>query len=203
MSRTVILPGRYCFAALACAALGSSSGALPGTTGAPGPEGVEPTCVGCHSTSALNPDGAGGLALDGLPARYRPGQRYALHLSVSSSDPVLQRFGFQLTALATATLAAAGELVVTDPTNTQRSVGIDSERQYLGHTLAGTAPGSAGGALWRFEWVAPATDVGPVAFFAAANAANLDGSQQGDRVYSPSPRPLAAVSGPAAPEDRP
>jgi hypothetical protein len=195
--------GRYYLVALACAALGSSSGAQPGTTGAPGAEGAEPTCIACHATRALNPAGAGRLALEGLPERYRPGQRYSLHLSVSDPDPALRRFGFQLTALATATLAAAGELVVTDPANTQRIDALDGGRQYLGHTLAGTAASGDGGARWSFEWIAPPSDAGPVAFFAAANAADVDGSKEGDHVYSASPSPLASVAGPPSSKEEP
>jgi hypothetical protein len=195
--------GRYHLIALACAALGSSNGAQPGTTGAPGVEGAEPTCIACHATRTLNPEPAGRLALTGLPERYRPGQRYSLHLSVSDPDPSLRRLGFQLTALATATLAPAGELVVTDPANTQRIDALDGGRQYLGHTLAGTAASGDGSAGWSFEWIAPVNEAGPVAFFAAANAADGDGSKEGDHVYSPSPSPLASVEGPPSSQEEP
>lgn len=159
--------------------------------------------MACHAGRAQNPDELGAVALDGLPARYEPGRRYELHLVVSHPDPAVRRFGFQLTALAAATLAGAGELVVTDPANTQRVDAIDGSRQYLGHTLAGTAPAPGGGARCDFAWVAPAASVGAVAFFAAANAADADGSKEGDRVYSPSPRPLASVAGAAGPKEKP
>ena len=35
-----------------------------------------------------------------------------------------------------------------------------------------------------FSWTAPATDVGPVTFYVAANAANNNGNNQGDQIYN-------------------
>ncbi len=58
------------------------------------------------------------------------------------------------------------------------------------------APGRAGGNPWRFEWVAPEIDVGDIAFFGSGIASNVDGSNQGDRVFSPAPEALAIVLGP-------
>jgi len=183
--------------------MASSLGAQPGSTGAPGPYGFETTCVACHATHPLNPDAVGRVALEGLPERYEPGRRYRLHVTVSHADPALHRFGFQLTALASASLDPAGELVVTEPDRTQLMQALASDRQYLGHTLEGTAPDAAGAARWSFEWLAPPSSVGEVAFFAAANAVDEDGSKEGDRVYSPSPRPLATLAGPPVRRERP
>jgi hypothetical protein len=181
--------------ALAATADGASIGPEPGVAGVPAGKGLpaERTCIACHASSPLNPDTAGRIVLTGLPERYEPGARYTLTVAVSHSDPTMKRWGFELTAVALPTLHGAGELVVTDPKSTQLVFGDVGDRQYIGHSLNGTAPGKAGGASWSFEWVAPKPAVGPVAFFGAGNAANLDGSKEGDRVYSPSPAPLATV----------
>ncbi len=180
----------------------TSSGPQPGTTGAPAIGGVaaEMDCTSCHTGQRLNADDAGKVELAGLPQVYEPGQRYTVTFRISHSDPTLARWGFQVTAIRLADGHGAGELVVTDAARTQKQVGV-AGREYLEHTVPGTAIGQPGGATWTFDWVAPAADAGEVAFFGLGNAANVDGSNQGDHIYGPSPAPLAtlrAAPGPAA-----
>lgn len=187
--------------AVAAAPLGAASiGPEPGVAGVPAGKGLpaERTCVACHASAPLNPDAQGTLALTGLPERYEPGARYHLQFTITHTDPAAKRWGFELTAVALPSLVGAGEIVLTDPKTTQTVFGDLGERQYVGHALQGTAPGKTGGHSWQFDWIAPAEDVGDVAFFGAANAANLDGSKEGDRIYSPSPKPLAVVRRPEA-----
>lgn len=176
----------------------SSTGPNPGLTGAPalGPFPAEPNCTSCHASSPLNPDARGSVRLEGLPERYAPGQRYALAFEVRHPDPDRQRWGFQVTAVAQGSGLGAGELVVTDPADTQRIESSTTQRQYLEHTADGTGMGETGGHRWEFAWVAPASDVGDVAFYGAGNAANLDGSKEGDLIFDPAPEPLAVVHGP-------
>jgi hypothetical protein len=176
----------------------TSAGPQPGTTGVPAGGGfaAEMTCTSCHGSSPLNADGAGRLELRGLPAHYTPGARYSLTFTLSHSDPAVRGWGFQLTAVGRTTLAGAGEFVATDAKTTQVMPGDPGGRQYVEHTYGGMGAGKTGSNSWTFEWVAPAHDVGDVAFFAAGNAANLDGSKEGDRIYSRSPEPLAVVHGP-------
>ena len=57
-------------------------------------------------------------------------------------------------------------------------------RQYIEHSATGTFPGQSGGASWTFNWVAPATNVGAVTFYAAGNQANSDGDTSGDQIYT-------------------
>lgn len=175
----------------------TSAGPQPGTTGVPAGRKLpaEMTCTSCHSSSPQNPDAAGHVELRGVPERYTPGTRYALTFALSHDDPAVHGFGFQLTAVRRDTLAGAGELVATDEKTTQVLPGDLGGRQYVEHTYTGIGAGKSGGQSWTFEWVAPAHDVGDVAFFAAANAANLDGSKEGDRIYSRSPEPLAVTHG--------
>jgi hypothetical protein len=77
--------------------------------------------------------------------------------------------------------------------NTELIQGTMGGRAYVSHSYYGTGVGEAGGRLWSFDWIAPPAATGRVAFFAAGNASNLDGSKEGDRIYSPSPRPIAVT----------
>lgn len=177
----------------------ASSGPDPALTGVPAGGGfaAEGSCTACHTGAPANPDAAGRIALEGAPERYEPGRRYALALRVSHPDPSRTRWGFQLTAVDAASFGPAGELVVTDPVATQRVEGGPGGRHYLEQSADGTGIGEAGGMRWTFAWVAP-EDGADVAFYATANAANTDGSDQGDWIFTPSPEPLALVRGPGA-----
>jgi hypothetical protein len=172
----------------------TSSGPQPGLSGAPEIAGVpaEMTCTSCHATYPLNPDALGKVELLGLPDTYSPGRRYALTFRISHPDATLTRWGFQLTAIQRSDGQGAGEFVVTDPQNTQRVTGL-AHRQYVEHTVPGTAMGQPGGTSWSFDWVAPARDVGEIVFYGGGNASNMDGSKEGDRIYNPTPAPLAAL----------
>jgi len=175
-------------------AYATSSGPQPGVSGAPELGGVpaEMTCTSCHASYSLNPDALGKIELIGLPESYAPGQRYTLTFRISHPDASLTRWGFQVTAIQKADGQGAGEFVVTDPQNTQRVAG-SAHRQYIEHTLPGTAMGKPGGTSWSFDWVAPARDVGEILFYGAGNASNMDGSKEGDRIYNPTPAPLAKM----------
>jgi hypothetical protein len=181
--------------ALAAPASSSSSGPQPGTSGVPAGGGfdAEPTCTSCHTGFPLNSDGHGLLTLSGVPKHYVPGQRYTLEVEMRHPDPDRTRWGFQLTAVTAKKLVGAGEFVVTDVPNTQLIRGTVANRQYMSHSYYGTGVGESGGHKWTFEWIAPARAAGRVAFYGVGNAANLDGSKEGDRIYSPSPKPLAVT----------
>lgn len=167
-------------------------------TGVPGSGELlaEMTCQSCHSSSALNPDAVGRVRLEGLPERWEPGRRYPLVLRVEHPGADRQRWGFQLTAVDASTLLGAGRIVASDPERTQVIDGGFALREYVEHTEAGTGIGRLGGMEWRFDWIAPATGSGDVAFFAAVNAANGDGAKEGDWIFAPSPSPLATLRGP-------
>jgi len=184
---------------LAAPASSSSSGPQPGTAGVPAGAGVaaEPTCTACHTGFPLNSDGRGVLTLSGVPKRYVPGERYTLVLELRHPDEERKRWGFQLTAVAGKALVGAGKFAVTDLPNTQVIRGTVGDREYMSHSYYGTGVGESGGHRWTFDWVAPAPAVGRVAFFGVGNAANLDGSKEGDRIYAPAPKPLA-ITDPAS-----
>ena len=180
----------------AVAALASSTGPQPGTTGVPKGGGfpAEPVCTACHTGFPLNSDGRGTLTLSGVPERYRPGQRYALTLELRHPDDDRRRWGFQVTAVSASRWTGAGEFVITDLPNTELIRGTVAGRSYVSHSYYGTGVGEAGGRRWTFDWIAPPAATGRVAFFAAGNASNLDGSKEGDRIYSPSPNPIAVTA---------
>jgi hypothetical protein len=188
------------------AGLAASVGPGPGVAGVPAGGGfaAEMTCAECHTGGPREPDPSGRLELLGVPTRYAPGARYGLELRISHPGAGLSRWGFQLTAVAAGSLRGAGEFIVTDPVNTQVLAGGETGREYVEHTYQGTAAGRPGGTSWRFDWLAPARDLGDVAFYGGGNAANLDGSKEGDRVFNPTPRPLAIARGPdSAPASEP
>jgi hypothetical protein len=173
-----------------------STGPQPGVTGVPagGELAAEMTCVQCHATFTLNPDDRGALAIEGLPERWEPGRSYELTVRLTDTAPESLRWGFQATAVFVDDLQGAGTFEPAD----QRTQVVDglAGRAYIEHSYYGTDPGTAGGASWSFRWTAPdsGTDSGTdIAIFAAGNAANVNGSQEGDRIFSPSPEPLAVM----------
>ena len=191
-----IIPGIAALVlALASPASSSSTGPQPGSTGVPAGAGfeAEPTCTSCHTGFPLNSDGRGKLTLTGVPDRYVPGERYTLVLELRHPDEERKRWGFQLTAVSAKALSGAGSFVVTDNPNTQLIRGTVGNREYVSHSYYGTGVGELGGHRWSFDWIAPASAIGRVAFYGVGNASNLDGSKEGDRIYSPAPKPLATT----------
>src|SRR6185295_2756990 len=155
-----------------------SAGPPAGYTGAPQEE--PEACAECH----VPPDAATGKIFITAPQTYVPGQTYPVTVTHQNIDPTRLRWGFQLTVLDTASDEKAGELHSTDGlTQVLNNAGPGSARQYIEHTSAGTFVGQQNGATWTFNWTAPATDVGPVTFYAAGNQANNDGNTSGDYIY--------------------
>jgi len=178
----------------------NETGPFAGSAGVPagGDFPAEVTCSssGCHETFPLNADKAGKIEILNLPDKYEPGRRYSLTFRITDPESDRRRWGFQVTAVAKDTFLRAGDLVVTDEKNTQVIGGGFGNRQYVEHTMAGTAVGRTGGHGWSFDWIAPKTNVGDVAFYGGGNAANADGSNAGDKIYNPTPNPIALVKGP-------
>src|SRR5260370_21030015 len=170
-------------------ALAHSYGPPPRVTGAPGDD--PRACTQCHTGSALN-SGTGSvkIILQSGPF-YVPGVKQRLMVRVS--DPVQQRWGFELTARLNSDLASgqAGDLTPVD--NFTQVICEDyapkpcaSGPQFITHTWAGTRHGTPVGATFQFDWPPPATNAGPVTVFVAGNAANGNGSPTGDLIYTSS-----------------
>ena len=137
-----------------------SNGSPAARTGAPITATTsETTCTACHNQ---NP-GPGQIQIS-APPFYTPGQTVQIVVTQTTSDTSRLSWGFQLTALDTATNSRAGNLVATTLNTVVRS---STTRQYMNQTTAGTFPGQTGGATWTFNWTAPATSVGPITFYSA------------------------------------
>jgi hypothetical protein len=143
----------------------------------------EPSCneSGCHQGNAVNATG-GSLAITGFPAQYEPGKTYPVTVTINRTGS--SRWGFECAVrqdLSGSGARQAGNLVATDTRNTH----VDSEAgiQYVHHVfaLSGSGPRS-----WTFNWVAPTTAVGTVRCGCASNAANGDGNNTGDFIYTTS-----------------
>ncbi|MFY9557894.1 MAG: choice-of-anchor V domain-containing protein [Blastocatellia bacterium] len=147
-------------------------------TDAPGDLG---NCTSCHDTFHDANVGPGNLTLSGAPTVYNPGQHYTLMVTVQQSGR--RRFGFQLTALdQNGNRAGALEPLSADSQlNPENGVG---GRQYIEHTQIGTSATGASSRTWALRWTAPATDAGTVSFWFAGNAANDDGTNQNDYIYT-------------------
>jgi hypothetical protein len=150
--------------------LAYSGGPPDGRTGAPG----EQTCWNfCHNTFPLN-SGDGSMSITG-PEFFVGGQSYDITVEISDTDQ--SRWGFELTPL------DIGTVTITDPSNTQFS--SSGGNSYVKHTSAGTHAGTPNGPVsWSFDWTAPVEPPSTVTFYAAGNAANNNGSNSGDYIYT-------------------
>ena len=170
---------------LARTARGFSSGPPPERTGAPG----ERTCNSCHS----GPEGFGLFTIT-APSGYVPGQTYPITVTHSTEDKSRMKWGFQLTCL-NSNDERAGDLHVTEITNVLFGEKDFLERQYIEHNAGGTFEGQFFGASWTFDWTAPATDVGPLTFYAAGNQADGGFTNAEDQIYTTErAMPLACVT---------
>lgn len=153
------------------------TGAPAGYTGSPASSFM--SCAVCHS----GPSGAGGVDLLGRPTRYTPGRVYSIDLRIF--DPAQSAAGFEV-SVETSQGDAVGELLLADYAATQYA---DGNTNYITHTLAGHEDSAAnwddlgGAAVFQLQWRAPEVDVGEIAFYVAANAADENGWFTGDTIY--------------------
>lgn len=177
---------------IAAFAYASASGPDARHTNAPGDLG---NCTACHDKVADIPDtGPGMVRINNTPAIYDLGKEYTIAVNVQHGGR--QKFGFQLTAIdSNGNRAGTLAPISTDTTQLNQSLGVGG-RQYIQHTSNGTAGQSA--RTWQIRWIAPSTDMGPVRFYVAANAADGNGTQEGlDYIYTSnalSDSPLSIVS---------
>lgn len=158
--------------ALSLAAFREANSSQPpiARTGAPG----EGTCAGCHG--GASPDPSISLTENGQPlTSYIPGGA-PITLTLTVSHPSLSRYGFQLTVLSSQT---GQENVPNQGLSTGGNPSIVLQtgaggRRYIAHQ------GVSNTGTWTFEWSPPATDVGPITWYIAANAANGNNSTSGD-----------------------
>ncbi len=163
-----------------------SSGAHPGSTGAPG----ESTCRSCHQNAVLVPDASPWATLEIRSGDtiftehdfYFPGQTYQLTLKINrGSSPLI---GMQLTALRTLDNKAMSNFTITDSINTWLQGGIfaQKDRYYVTHTFFGVKAKSHGYNEWTFDWTAPEQGEGDITFYWANNLSNGNGNEFGDTI---------------------
>lgn len=145
----------------------------------------EQTCRQCHFSGDENEPG-GRLSLGGVPAQYRPGERYRIVVSLERGE--MQVGGFQLSARFAEGASAgrqAGKLAAVDE---RAKVTADSTSgvEYASHSRPGIQLTAEGKIEWTVEWTAPDSPGGPVVFHAAGNAGDGDSSPLGDLVYTTS-----------------
>ncbi|MBZ5607299.1 MAG: TIGR03118 family protein [Acidobacteriia bacterium] len=168
-----------------------SSGPDPRYTGAPGDS--SGACTSCHRGLAINA-GQGSVTIV-MPNgnSYTPG--VTQHIMVQVSDPQQRRWGFQMSARLKSDQVngQAGDFNPSDGFTqvicdnfTPKPCSANALVQFIEHTAAGTRSGVAGGVTFEFDWTPPAADSGNIVFYVAANAANGDGSQNGDHIYTTS-----------------
>jgi uncharacterized protein (TIGR03437 family) len=188
------------------------NGPDPGLAGVPNEAG---NCSNCHGGGSSSVNTKGGSVSVAFPKgnTYAPGevQRWVVTVTDSSA----RRWGYQLAARrasSTSTMAGgfktpdSNSQVVCSDTSFRRASSTSSgacttslPMMYAEHTNAGTRLGTTGSATFQIDWTAPASDIGAVTVYVAANAANGNNQDDsGDHIYTASftLQPAAASNGP-------
>ena len=185
--------------AVPAAILGFSGGPPRRKTGAPG----DTNCTDCHTGSAITASAA--IKLNGMShggsGTYTPGGAKQAW-TVTVEDPQGFFFGFQLSARLASDErnGQAGMLDASD--SATRVICDDSSTKPAGQPCANnavqfiehTTPRASGS--WSLDWTPPGTNVGDIKIYIAANAANGNGLNSGDRIHLASFTLTPAVSGP-------
>ena len=189
-----------------------SAGPDAGKAGVPG----ETNCnqSQCHVGTAVN--GGGGSVKVTFPgaASYAAGVKQ--HLVVTIADPTARMWGFQLTARpSNDPKTQAGSFTSTDRFTAvvcgEATFDAFKERffdfgqnqncpaalplAYVEHTQNGSGRLQPGPQTFEFDWTPPATAVGNISIYVAGNAANANGNETGDHIYTASYTLTPAVAG--------
>jgi uncharacterized protein (TIGR03437 family) len=164
------------------------SGPDPRNTGAPGDSPQACATAGCHTGTAVN--GGPGRVEILFPngTTYVPGEKQ--RWTVRITDEGQRVFGFQATARLDSNPSAgqAGTFsnvdgttqILCDDGSVRPSSGCRANFtvEFIEHTRGGSAN------TFTFEWTPPAANVGNVRVYVAGNAANGNGTNSGDRIYT-------------------
>ena len=196
--RTFVAKAAAVLAAIPVLIYAYSGGPDPGYSGVPG----EANCTSCHSGTVNSGPGSVSVAFPGGQT-YTPG--VTQRLTVTVADPDQRRWGFQLTVRRAADPAAmAGTLSPADG-NSQticataalvQTACSSSTLQYVEHTSGGTRNGQLRSATFDVDWTPPATDSGNLVVYVAGNAANGDGTNSNDHIYTKTYTLTPAAGGP-------
>jgi uncharacterized protein (TIGR03437 family) len=162
-----------------------ATGPDPRNTGAPGDQ----TCAQarCHTGTALNGGGGAAVLTSSAGATYVPGQQQTVTLTITDSRARV--FGFQASARPDSNASkgqagnftpSASQIVVCESGSLRGNSGCPASApvQFIEHSRPFTTN------TITFTWTPPASDVGPVTIYVAANAANGNGDDSGDHIYS-------------------
>jgi hypothetical protein len=134
-------------------------------------------CNSCHGSFSLN-SGGGSISVNGLPGyTYTPGQTYNFTLTISHGAADRKKWGFLISAI-----NSGNNIGTFSSTNTNAQVNSSE----LGHNSAVTTTSQSSYTYSNLSWTAPSTPNLPITFYFAGNAANSNGSTNGDYIYSSS-----------------
>ena len=173
--RKILIPARAFILFILCSSTQFSSTPPSGYTGVNGN-----TCANCHGGFPINSAG-GGVVVTGLPTgSYVPGQSYPISVTVSHGASDRARWGFALAAK-NALGQAAGTFTTTNPNTTL--IGASE----IAHNSAVVTSLSSSYTYTGMSWTAPlnpsASDLN-LKFYSVGVAANSNGGNSGDYVYS-------------------
>ena len=164
------------------------------------------TCAvaGCHTSFPLNTSG-GSVSVSGLPASgWVAGQTYPLTVTITRTGQ--RAFGFQLSAVGDGTNQQAGsfargtnvQVICGNLSSSPLNCSNASAIQFAEHQSPASGSGTG---TFTVNWTAPANAaVGTVRFNVAGNAANNDGTNQGDYIFTNVYRVDAAAVAPPGPD---
>ncbi|MBL8236888.1 MAG: IPT/TIG domain-containing protein [Bryobacterales bacterium] len=167
-----------------------SSGPDPRSEGGPGGSALSCAQAGCHTGTALNA-GGGKVELqfpDGLT--YTPGQKQRIKVVIT--DSTARAYGYQVSARLASSetngqagrfdVVGTGQLILCQDGRERTGSGncaTGAPLEFIEHGRPATAN------TIEFDWTPPAAaTAGNVRFYVAGNAANGDGRNSGDKIYT-------------------
>lgn len=163
-------------------------------TAVPVPGGPEPSCnqVGCHVGTTVNGGGGNVTISTTTNNTYTPGQKQTFTITVT--DSAARVYGFQMTARPSGDLAhstgtftpgsrqfvlcASTALTDVGRTRTGTSCPASQPVEFIEHSRPFTTN------TITVDWTPDASASGPIAIYVAANAANGNGNETGDHIYT-------------------
>jgi len=181
-----------------------NSGPDPRSEGGPGGPALACAQSGCHTGTAVN--GGGGRVELQFPdgTTYTPGQKQRIRVVIT--DSAARGYGFQVSARLGSNetngqagrfeVVGSGQLILCANGSERSGSGncpTNSPLEFIEHSRPSTTN------TIDIDWTPPATDSGNIRFYVAGNAANLNGQNTGDRIYTANftLTPRAASNSPA------
>jgi uncharacterized protein (TIGR03437 family) len=144
------------------------------------------SCTACHRTFApANSDPRGKVAITAAP--YTPGVTQTIQVTISHPDQ--KRWGFQLTARSAGNPTQQAGTFTPNANIRVRcgAAGADAPcngaLEFASHRSA-VFTDSGAGHTYSVDWTPPAHAVGDILFYAAGNAADGNGANTNDRIYT-------------------